>query len=70
MSETDVQPLHLETPAEREARIRHESALIAKAEADIAAGLGIDHDVVEEWLDALDRGENPSMPEPRGAITR
>jgi predicted transcriptional regulator len=51
-----------ETDAEREARIRYERALIEKGEAEIEAGLGLDWDLVEAWLDELE--QNPDAPLP------
>ena len=51
-----------ETEAEREARIRYERAVIARAEADIDAGLGIEEDDMEAWLEELER--NPDAPLP------
>lgn len=54
------QPLdfrHFETDAERAGRIQREAAVIARAEADIDAGLGIDEESLEGWLDNLDRDE-------------
>jgi hypothetical protein len=54
-----------ETEAEREARIRYERALIEKGEAEIEAGLGLDWEVVEAWLDELER--NPDAPLPQAS---
>lgn len=59
-------PPRPETEAARLARIEREEAIIARAEADIDAGLGIDDDDLEEWLDALDQDENTPLPSPRG----
>ena len=55
-------PTRSETPAERAERVRREAEVIAKAEADIDAGLGIEDDELEEWLDALDRDEGRPAP--------
>ena len=55
-----------ETTAECAARAQREAALIAKAHADIDAGLGIEDDDVEAWLDDLDRDENTPLPKPKG----
>jgi len=60
---------HPETDNERLSRIQHEEAIIAKAEADIDAGLGIDDDDLERWLDALDLDENAPLPTPRNVPT-
>ena len=55
-----------ETGPDREARLRRERALIAKAHAEIEAGLGIEEDDLEAWLDALEQDENTPLPLPRG----
>ena len=57
-----------ETEPDREARVRREAALIAKAHAEINAGLGIELDDAEAWLDALEIDENTPLPAPRGTI--
>ncbi len=54
-------PNSLEIEADRLGNEREE-AIITKAEADIAAGLGIEDDDVESWLDALD--QDPDAPAP------
>ena len=51
-----------EPAAVRDARLEREEAIIAKAEAEIDAGLGIEDADVEAWLDALD--EQPHAPHP------
>ena len=61
---TSALPLASETAGEAEARAAREEAIIAKAEADIDAGLGVDDADVESWLDALDC--NPDAPIPGG----
>ncbi len=58
-------PGSAESDAERHARIQREAALIAKAEADIDAGLGIADGDLEQWLDALDRDSTTPKPGPR-----
>lgn len=60
----DPMPQRPETPTEQAARIRHEAAVIAKGHADIAAGLGIEDDELEAWLDRLDRDEDAPPPRP------
>ncbi|MDR3522869.1 MAG: hypothetical protein P4L66_02075 [Acetobacteraceae bacterium] len=55
-----------EPEAARLSRIQRETAIIARAEADIAAGLGLGGDDVEAWLRALDIDANTPMPGPRG----
>jgi hypothetical protein len=50
-----------ETAEARANRLQHEAAIIARAEADIDAGLGIDHDRMESWLDAIDRDHLPAV---------
>ena len=52
----------VETPGQRDARIHAEAAIIAQAEVDIDAGLGIDDDDLESWLDELERDENAPLP--------
>lgn len=54
-----------ETEAERAGRVQREAAVIARAEADIDAGLGIDDEDLEVWLDDLDRDEAAPLPAPR-----
>ena len=49
-----------EATVERQARIEREEAIIAKAEADIDAGHGVEDDDVENWLDGLDH--DPDAP--------
>jgi len=46
-----------ETAAERSDRLREERLILSQAEADIDAGLGIDDDALEQWLDRLDHDE-------------
>ena len=55
-------PKRVESPAERGTRVRREAAVIAKGHADIEAGLGIEDDDLEAWLDQLDRVEDASLP--------
>lgn len=55
-----------EAEADRRARIEREEAIIARAEADLDAGLGIEDDDVEAWLDALDHDPDVPLPSPRG----
>lgn len=57
--------LRPETAGERIARMAREEAIIAKAEADIDAGLGIEDDDVEAWLDLLDQDPEAPLPSPR-----
>jgi hypothetical protein len=47
-----------ETPAERAQRVQWEAGEIERARQEIAAGQGIDDDVLEAWLDALDCDPN------------
>jgi len=63
-------PQPLETAEQREIRIRREVAIVAKAHAEIDAGLGIEDDDVEAWLDQLDIDENAPMPLPKSAARR
>lgn len=55
--------VHGETPAERAARLRWEAAEIERAEEELAAGLGIDDEALDAWLDELDR--DPDTPVPK-----
>ena len=55
-----------ETEAERRLRVAREMEIVARAEAAIDAGLGIDGDDLEAWLLALDEDENAPIPPPRG----
>lgn len=61
-----------ETEAERAGRVQREAAVIARAEADIDAGLGIDDEDLEVWLDDLDRDEAAPLTAPRsnGPVSR
>jgi predicted transcriptional regulator len=68
--QTAQNPQPLETAEQREIRIRREMAVIAKAHAEIDAGLGIEDDDVEAWLDQLDIDENAPMPLPKSAARR
>ncbi len=53
-----------ETPAEREARLVYERAVIAQARAEIDAGLGIPWEDVERYFDALDKDTTTLFPFP------
>ncbi len=53
----------------RRARTLREEAIIAKAEADIDAGLGIEDDEVEAWLNALENDPDARLPLPNIAPT-
>ena len=56
----------LETPAEREARLARERAMLAEADADLAAGSYLTGAALEEWLDAfVGEGDLPSPEELR-----
>lgn len=56
--------LRPEAAAKRAMRIQREEAVIAKAEADIDAGLGIEDEHVEAWLDTLDHDPDAPLPGP------
>ncbi len=59
------QPAHrpfAETDAERDDRITREAHILARAEADIDAGRGIEDDDLEAWLDTLDHDANAPQP--------
>jgi len=53
-----------ETPEEREARVHREAVIIARGRADIDAGLGIELDALEAWLERLEIDENAPLPVP------
>jgi hypothetical protein len=57
-------------PAERAERLQREAAIIARAHADIDAGLGIEDDDLEAWLDRLDQDENAPLPTGASEVTR
>ncbi|MGB8841623.1 MAG: hypothetical protein WCC64_11175 [Aliidongia sp.] len=51
----------IETSVEREARLAHERALLAEADADLAAGRYLTGEALEDWLDAfVGDGDTPS----------
>lgn len=62
-----VSPPRSESEIERESRVRREAEMIAQGRADIDAGLGIEDDALEDWLDALDRDEDIPLPSPGGS---
>lgn len=64
--QSGFQPHRPEIATEREARILREEAVIAKAEADIDAGLGIEFEEAEAWLAGLDDNPDAPPPFPRG----
>jgi predicted transcriptional regulator len=51
-----------ESQDQREARIRREAALIAQGEAELQAGLGVEFDAVEAWLDQLESDPDAPIP--------
>lgn len=53
-------------PAPSDALTAQEAAMIARAEAEIDAGLGIEDAAFEAWLDALDHDESTPLPPPSG----
>jgi hypothetical protein len=57
-----------EIAADREARLRYEAAVIARAQADIDAGLGLEWEDVEDWLIELERNPNATFPQPRAPV--
>ena len=59
-----AQPNQLETPAEREARLAHERALLEEGYAAYKAGRFLRGEALDEWLAALaDNRELPSLEE-------
>jgi hypothetical protein len=56
-----AQPNQLEAPAEREARLAHERAMLDEARAAHQAGRSLSGDALDEWLAAfVGDGELPS----------
>ena len=53
---------HVETEAERQARLAWEAQGIAEAEADIAAGRLVDSAKVKAWIDSI--GTDHELPVP------
>jgi len=58
-----------ESAAEREVRRRFEAAVIAKAQADIDAGLGLEWDNVEDWLIELEQNPDAPLPRPQAPVS-
>ncbi len=56
------QPPGPETEAERQRRYAREAAMIAEADADIAAGRLVDEADVDAWIDSI--GTNRELPVP------
>ncbi len=56
------QPTNPETHAERQARHAWEAAMIAEADAEIAAGLYVDADDIDAWIDSI--GATHELPPP------
>lgn len=64
----DLEPnavLQTETAAQRDAHVLREAELIARAHAELNAGLGIHDDDFEAWLDALERDDSTELPAPK-----
>jgi predicted transcriptional regulator len=57
--------LNAETSAAREARLRWEAESIARGEAQAAAGLLIEEEDLDAWLDQLEIDPDAPMPLPR-----
>ncbi len=53
-----------ETPEQADARLARERKVFCEAEADIAAGNGIEWDAVEAWLNELDSNPEALQPQP------
>lgn len=62
----DTLPIRTQPASEMERldRIQRENAIIAKAEANIAAGLGLEFGDVERWLSSLDGPVELPFPQP------
>jgi hypothetical protein len=58
----DVTSRQISPDNERAARIRREIASIASAESELSAGLGIEFEVAEAWLDALEHDPHSPLP--------
>ena len=57
-----AQAAHSETEAERQARLAWEAEGIAAAEASLAAGLYVDADDIDAWIDSI--GTDNELPPP------
>jgi hypothetical protein len=64
VAHTPASRVHAESAAEPKARVACEADIIAQAHADIDAGLGIEDEDMEAWLDARERGEQAPLPVP------
>lgn len=54
-----------ETDEQRRVRVANEAELIAEARVELDAGLGIEDDHLEEWLDQLERDPDALPPTPQ-----
>lgn len=52
----------LETEVERRSRLAREAAMIAEADADVAAGRLVDEADVDAWIDSLGTDHELSVP--------
>jgi hypothetical protein len=59
------QPTSPETDAERQIRLAWEAKMIAEADTEIEAGLNVDADEVDTWIDSI--GTDHELPPPRPA---
>ena len=50
---TPVRSPHPERPAARQRRLATEAALLAAAQADVAAGRTVSSEAVDAWIDSL-----------------
>lgn len=57
-----------ETGEQRRARVAHEAELIAQARAELEAGLGIEDDQLEAWLDQLEQDPEAPLPAPQADV--
>ena len=55
-------PTPTETAVQHKARIEREAEIIARGHAQIDAGLYVEEDALDEWLDAVEHGEDPPIP--------
>jgi len=56
---------HDETEADRQRRIACEAAMIAAADADIAAGRTVSEEEIDAWIDSLGTDHELPPPYPR-----
>jgi predicted transcriptional regulator len=65
--DTNQPPTSSETEAESQRRFAWEAAMIAEADAEIEAGLYIDADEIDAWIDSIDTDHELPPPPTRHA---